>query len=189
MRLMRARKWLLLFASVLALMNHGLYRPYEATKLIRIFELPGWVVEQSVAVGLAYLLIQYACLLWQLGVTYDLESNTRFQSHHDDMIASAEREWVEAMRHSAQLGTALNDAKNRPASDPAEIKVREQEFAQWEQKTEKLGARIDLVRRNTPSKRPLMKEAETAIDLIRTLLPFAIGAWSLSVYAGRVLSG
>lgn len=88
-RILRARKWLYLSAAVATILALGLYDAEAAEAALKVISLPGWLLSQAIAAGLAYLLIQYGLLLFQLAVTYDLVLSERLAFRRADELSAA----------------------------------------------------------------------------------------------------
>lgn len=102
-RILRARKWLYLSAAVATILALGLYDPESAATALRVVSLPEWLLSQAITAGLAYLLIQYGLLLFQLLVTYDLVLSERLAFRRaDELSAATDR----LSRSRQELGTA-----------------------------------------------------------------------------------
>lgn len=88
-RVLKVRKWLYIFGAIGLLLALNLYDPDAAHSIVKVLTVPDWLLCQAVAVGLAYMLLQYALLGGQLWRTYDIVLDERLTFRRADELASA----------------------------------------------------------------------------------------------------
>ncbi|MEG8039206.1 hypothetical protein QP166_07535 [Sphingomonas sp. LR60] len=102
---MKTRKWLYLSSATLSIVHGGLYNEKAASSLLKFVKAPTSVVEPALAIGVAYLLLQYSLLVGQLLSTYDIVISDRFIFRRSDDLTSARDRIKEA---TSQLQSSIN---------------------------------------------------------------------------------
>ncbi|NWE54093.1 hypothetical protein [Brevundimonas sp. P7753] len=127
-RVMKVRKWLYIFGACAFLLSFDLYDAEALKSLVRIITLPSWLLIQTVASGVVYLLFQYLLLCAQLWRTYDIVLGERLAYRRADELARAAnlaaeaRTALEKHRHQAIEST-------RERANTAHIRLAEANFA------------------------------------------------------------
>jgi hypothetical protein len=109
-RLLKTRKWLYLSAGGVTLIGLGLYKPAAAAAALKVIELPAWLLQQALYVGLAYLTAQFGFLLWQLVVTYDIVLRERLAYRRAEELSQA----AERLSTAEEEKAAYEDSKLSP---------------------------------------------------------------------------
>lgn len=95
-RLMSTRKWIYVSSALAIVLISGLYDEAAAKALLKVVALPTWLIAPAVAFGLLYLLAQYALLLGQLWVSYDIVMGERLAFRRADELNAAKQRVKEA---------------------------------------------------------------------------------------------
>ncbi|HEY0085891.1 MAG TPA: hypothetical protein VGB65_08260, partial [Allosphingosinicella sp.] len=117
-RLMKARKWIYIGSIAELAIIKGLYNETATAEILKVASVPVAVLQPALLVGLAYMLIQYNLLVWQLFTTYDIVLAERFTFRRSDELAVA-RQRVITSREAYQQ--SLQKAKTALESRPKEI--------------------------------------------------------------------
>lgn len=97
-RLMKVRKWLYIFAACVIFLDLELYNEKAASNLIKVIEVPSWILKQVFAFGIVYLIIQFALLSLQLFRTYDIILSERLTFRRKDELARATKAISDAQK-------------------------------------------------------------------------------------------
>lgn len=115
-RALKTRKWLYLSAGVLLILSAGLYKPEEATKILKVVSLPETALLNAAGLAFAYLVVQYLLLCLQLFSAYDIILSDRFIFRRAEELSLAREKVSEAGRAYDQ---SLFEVRNAFVSDEA----------------------------------------------------------------------
>lgn len=89
-RLMKTRKWLYLTSAIALILSFRLYDEEAAGDILRVVELPWWLISQAALGGLIYLSMQYGLLVRQLLSSYDIILAERLAFRRAEDLAKAQ---------------------------------------------------------------------------------------------------
>jgi len=192
-RAVKARKWVYLAAALGALLAHGFYDEEAANSLLKVIDLPAWLLTQAVGFGLLYLTVQYGLLLEQLRSVYDLELSERFaqkllaertaaQSAIEgaaSSLATVDREVSMLNAREAEYDRGISSGQ--PFSTTEQDALRSQFRAAMSnrvlanQNLEAAKVRASSIDERDPAKRVRFVFIEKMIDLLRLAPPILVG--------------
>ena len=97
-RVLKTRKWVYIASAAALIFAHGLFSEAGAKDLLKAVAIPSWMLQQLAFGTLTYLLVQYAFLSWQLGVTYDIIVRERLAFRREEELSNARNRLEEARR-------------------------------------------------------------------------------------------
>lgn len=111
-RLLKVRKWLWIFSTAAILLHFNLYNDTAAKNLLKIIEIPSWLLKQATIAGISYLLIQSIFLIIQLFNTYDIILDQRMKFKQEEKLEHASNNIRTAQDELSKLITQnLEDLK------------------------------------------------------------------------------
>lgn len=108
-RLMKTRKWLYLTSIAAALVSHSYFDTYALNTTLKIVSVSPYFIGTTLVVGLLYLSIQYALLMFQLCSIYDIVLNERFKFRREDELAAARGRVTEADKKVRNITKMVNE--------------------------------------------------------------------------------
>ena len=169
-RVMKTRKWLYMGSIALIAIGSGLYNENAATEALKFINIPTTMLKTGLIIGLTYLLIQYALLVFQLITTYDITLSERFTSRRSEELQAAR----ERLRAAQKLrDEVLDKFDGKPEGSLSERDHRE--IHDVERAAHENDADLARLYRQQPANRYGYTIAEVLIDSFR--IPSACCCW------------
>ena len=170
-RAMRARKWILLSAGLLALVSLGFFNSVAFESLIRIFSFPQEHLFHIALFGTAYLYAQYIFLIVQLLTVYSKVLGDRLFQRQQDDVSDASDEHYQAQSDLQAVAWLL---KQTPAGSLGR-EAHEKSERDLQRAVTKAASRLLLLEAADPRRNPTFTVMEVAIDTLRLVPPLIIG--------------
>lgn len=179
-RVMKARKWLVITSALAILAGLGLYDQQATKSIVRIFGVPDDLLRKSLGAALLYLILTYAFLVSQLLSIYDLTLSERFSIRQKEEVEKARNEVIGLTTNKADAERRLSEGEaSHEKSDVLNIQT---EVWTWEQQLLVAQQRLKETLSQEPSHRWLYVRAEIAVDALRIGVPVIstlLGGWLL----------
>lgn len=111
-RVLKTRKWVYLSAAVATLLSTRLYDAEAANALLKVIDVPWWLLSKATLAGGFYLLVQYGLLGRQLHSVYDLVLEERLTFRRAEELRNAQDRLDKQRRSVIDRHTKLLDAED-----------------------------------------------------------------------------
>lgn len=111
-RVLKTRKWVYLSATVATLLSTRLYDADAASALLRVIDVPWWLLSKATLAGGLYLLLQYGLLTRQLHSVYDLVLEERLTFRRAEELRNAQERLDKQRRSVIDRHTKLLNAED-----------------------------------------------------------------------------
>lgn len=182
-RLLATRKWLYIGAAMAALLSWGAYDENSTKTLIKIVDLPFWIVRSFVLSSVGYLILQYAFLLVQLSSVYDLVLRERFAVRRQEDLSNARFLEEGSFKEMQSVQSEADSLRAGPPMPEAFMSRHDQKRKRLEHEWQLASIALSHLTTGDPATRVLYRGSELAIDALRLLPPLVLGIWALVTLA------
>ena len=173
-RALRARKWILLSAGLLAIVSLGFFKAVAFEQLIRIVAFSPKHLFHIALAGTAYLYAQYLFLLVQLLTVYAGLLHERLFKRQFDDVSHATEEHAQAQSDLEAVKLAIKNSSPGTGREAHEKNERDLKRA-----VVLASSRLEALEASDPHRNQTFTVMEVAIDTLRLVPPLLIGAAAL----------